>query len=290
MSVTEHRYLIIGGVPKAGTTSLYTYLADHPDVCASSLKETRFFLDGDYPVISAQRFNGQNIQNYERFFRHCRERCDALRVEASPDYLYSKTALQIASLLPYAKIVFIQRDPVERMVSGYKYAKQRGLITKGISFESYVMAQVEQSITMDKPPHLRILDQGRYEKYLPAFRHAFGDRCMILDFNDLKSDPGGVMARICTFARLDKNFYTTYQFRVKNASYAVRSSLISRVYRATRRRLEYALHDQPAVRKALKVPNRTIKTLLTLNMREAENIVVPDELANLIRHCCELGS
>ena len=44
------RYLIIGGTTKAGTTSLHAYLSDHPQVCASSIKETRFFLDRDYPL------------------------------------------------------------------------------------------------------------------------------------------------------------------------------------------------------------------------------------------------
>jgi len=127
-------FLIIGGTQRAGTTTLYKYLSDHPNVCASSIKETRFFLDKDYPLPSADRFNGTNLDAYGKFFAHCTD-LTKIRVEATPDYLYSDTALKIADLLPRAKMIFILRDQVERMVSWYKYAIQRGLLEESISFE-----------------------------------------------------------------------------------------------------------------------------------------------------------
>ena len=36
---------ILGGAPKAGTTSLYHYLDQHPEVCMSARKETSVFID-----------------------------------------------------------------------------------------------------------------------------------------------------------------------------------------------------------------------------------------------------
>ncbi|MBV7338510.1 sulfotransferase [Chloroflexi bacterium TSY] len=41
--MTEHQYLLIVGTPKSATTSLFRYLADHPDVCCANRKETYFF-------------------------------------------------------------------------------------------------------------------------------------------------------------------------------------------------------------------------------------------------------
>lgn len=70
MSVADHQYLIIGGTPKAGTTSLYKWLSDHPDVCPSSLKETRFFLDWDYPLSSSAQYNGKNLEQYAVFLNN----------------------------------------------------------------------------------------------------------------------------------------------------------------------------------------------------------------------------
>jgi len=64
----NREFLIIGGTSKAGTTSLYTYLADHPQICPSALKETRFFLDSDYPLPVSRCFN-ENWMAMKRFFR-----------------------------------------------------------------------------------------------------------------------------------------------------------------------------------------------------------------------------
>jgi len=284
VSVLEHRYLIIGGAPKAGTTSLYKWLADHPEVCASSLKETRFFLDADYPLPYATRFDGTNIQEYADFFKHCRAGNRLLRLDATPDYLYSKTALRIAELLPQAKIVFILRDPVERMVSWYKYALQRGLLSTDTSFEDYVMAQVGHLPTNDTPIHLRALEQCRYEKYLPAFRQAFGERCMVIDFKDLKADARNVMTKISAFAGLDDSFFDTYTFRAENVSQAVRIRWLMWGYYAIRRRLVHAVYDNSVIRELLKKPNRIIKNVLLMNVKEAELVRFSAEIAELIRH------
>ena len=283
MSVPNHRYLIIGGAPKAGTTSLYKWLADHPNVCASSLKEARFFLDAGYPLPCDKRFDGSNLEEYESFFMSCRNEGHFLRVDATPDYLYSKNALRIAELLPQAKIVFILRDPVERMTSWYKYARQRGLLSEDLSFDDYVIAQVDRPPSNDMPIHLRALEQCRYEKYLPAFRQAFGERCMVIDFKDLKTDSRGVMAKISAFAGLDDFFFDAYTFRAENASQAVRSGWLMRRYNSIRSRLTYALHGNPVVMELLKKPNRIIKKMLSMNVKKAERVQFSNEIAELIR-------
>lgn len=282
MSVARHRYLIIGGAPKAGTTSLYKWLSDHPEVCASSLKETRFFLDAGYPLPCVKRFNGTNLAEYDGFYRHCRDSDRPLRVDATPDYLYSRTALRIVELLPRARIVFILRDPVERMVSWYKYARQKGLISEGVSFDEYVMAQVGKPITSDTPVHLRALDQCRYDQYLPAFREAFGEHCLTIDFNELKADPRLVMARLCLFAGLKDDFYDGYQFKAENVSHQVRNNLVMRGYTSIRRKLSHALHGSPVVMQLLKKPNRIIKRMLSINVKECDQVIVSPKIASLI--------
>jgi hypothetical protein len=46
MLVNKHKYIIIGGSTKCATTSVFAYLASHPDIASSKVKESRFFLDG----------------------------------------------------------------------------------------------------------------------------------------------------------------------------------------------------------------------------------------------------
>ena len=68
----EKRYLmlpnvIIGGTQKAGTTSLFRYLADHPSVCPSSIKEVDFFLKYNDEIDMGA------VKEYESFFPVARQ-------------------------------------------------------------------------------------------------------------------------------------------------------------------------------------------------------------------------
>lgn len=283
MNVENNNYLIIGGAPKAGTTSLFKYLSEHPDTCASSVKETRFFLDSDYPIPSSTRFNGCNLSEYEKFFFADKDNEKKLRVEATPDYMYTEAALRIADVLPSAKIVFILRDPVEKIVSWYKYARHGALIKANMSFEDYVMLQVNNTVTENTPVYFRALEQGRYEKYLPHFRRAFGDRCMTVEFSDLRSEPQKVMTQICEFSGLDGTFFETYSFKAENVSHGVRWGWINRMLRRVRPKLAYALHNKPKIMAVLRKLNQILEKVLAYNNRETDKVIISDELAELIR-------
>ena len=58
----SNQHAIIAGVNKCGTTSVFRYLADHPDVCASSIKETRFFNAVE---------ETKNVKLYEDYLDYC---------------------------------------------------------------------------------------------------------------------------------------------------------------------------------------------------------------------------
>src|SRR3954447_2710817 len=118
-------FLILGAA-KAGTTALYHYLRQHPEVCMSEIKETNFFalmgrpLDfrgpGDDEHIN--RFSATTWRDYHSRFP---DRTDARAVgEASPLYLYSPDAPgRIARWLPKAKLVVIRRARVARAYSAF---------------------------------------------------------------------------------------------------------------------------------------------------------------------------
>ena len=83
--LSDHRFLIIGGTSKAGTTSVFNYLASHPQICASEEKETRFFLDLDYPLPSELRSEREGALAYLRFFVEAqRQSGEAWKLEATP--------------------------------------------------------------------------------------------------------------------------------------------------------------------------------------------------------------
>jgi hypothetical protein len=66
--LSRHRFLIIGGTSKAGTTSVFNYLQGHPQVRAAFSKETRFYLEKDYPLPSQRRCQKDGSEAYQGNF------------------------------------------------------------------------------------------------------------------------------------------------------------------------------------------------------------------------------
>lgn len=124
---------IILGAAKAGTTALYHYLRQHPQVCMSHTKETNFLalkddpLDfrgpGDRDYIT--RFSITTLEGYRDQFRGCESR-PAIG-EASPLYLYSPKAPRlIGEIVPDAKLVAILRNPIDRAYSAFLHLVRDG--------------------------------------------------------------------------------------------------------------------------------------------------------------------
>ena len=115
----EPDFFIVGAA-KSGTTSLYSYVRQHPEVFLPSMKEPRFFVDPDYFGGDALGHLTQvrDLDEYLGLFAGAPE---CARVgEASPVYLYSRgTAERIRGFRPDASIVAILRNPVDRAYSHY---------------------------------------------------------------------------------------------------------------------------------------------------------------------------
>jgi len=108
------------GAPKCGTTSLATWLSEHPQVFMSSVKEPHFFsLDlnlGQYKTLT----------EYEALFRDVHD--DAIAIgEASTEYLYSQKAVpEIEKIYPGSRYIIMLRNPVDLAFSFYNYEKTAG--------------------------------------------------------------------------------------------------------------------------------------------------------------------
>ncbi len=63
---------MIAGAPKSGTTSLYAWLNEHPQVCGASVKETNYLVDRGTPLFDpACNYDDHRLIGYESFFPHC---------------------------------------------------------------------------------------------------------------------------------------------------------------------------------------------------------------------------
>lgn len=272
-------FLIIAGTPKAGTTSVFDWLRTHPSVTASTVKETRFFLDPGYPMPSSRRYNGHNLLDYLHYFPGHEQ--GKVLLESTPDYLYNNQPLTLAEKLPNARVIFIIRDPVDRAVSWYRFAAQLGYLKKGTTFEQYIQAQLELTVSQSTPIYLRALEQNRLRKYLPRFQNAFGDRCLVLPFEAIQNDPLSTCQTICEFANIERSFFSNHKFEAKNVTTGAYASTKVRWYYRARAWLLYNVRPSEKTMNRLRPAAKALKLVLAGN-QTLPKINVSDELRKII--------
>lgn len=132
---------IVAGVQKGGTTSLYRYLAAHPNVLRSRRKEVGYFGDQYYRGVAWYQ---QQFPTYGGRFRMAlRARGWVQTGEATPYYLFHPLAAQrVKAYCPDAKIIVMLRDPVERAYSHYRHHVKLG--EESLSFEDALAAEDER--------------------------------------------------------------------------------------------------------------------------------------------------
>lgn len=118
-------FIIIGAM-KAGTTTLFRWLEEHPDCRMPKVKEPEFFID-------EQQWNNGPSRYISLFDRPA----GMISGEASVGYttpsVANLAAERIAEVVPDAKLVFVARDPITRLRSHYRHEVQRGRETRPFS-------------------------------------------------------------------------------------------------------------------------------------------------------------
>lgn len=196
---------IILGAAKAGTTALYHYLQQHPEIGMSRIKETNYLalkddtLDfrgpGDCDYI--RRFTITTEAGYHDQFAHCAGKKAV--GEASPLYLYDpKVPGEIEALVPTAKLIAILRNPVDRAYSAFLHLIRDRRETTADFLEAL---QLEPSRIDDRWEHIwHYIAMGRYaeqlERYLARFPR---EQIRVILYDDFRADPASVLTDIIRF-------------------------------------------------------------------------------------------
>ena len=203
-------------------------------------------------------------------------------MESTPDYLYCEEARErIATLLPEAKLTFSLREPISRLISWYRFARQIGKLPQTVSFDAYVelLFAATNRHEETEAQHLQTLQQGCYTNYLEPYFNRFGtERVHILFYEELAAQPVDTMAKLCDFAGIDAGFFTDYAFKVTNRTQQMRNSELHRKYRDFRFQLRQWTHNKPVIHMPLRAIKRTIEPLyLRLNTRTDERTQMSEE-------------
>lgn len=251
--------LLIAGVGKAGTTSLHWYLSQHPDVCASKVKEIGYFA----PLVEGA---GQlpPLEGYRAHFRACST--ERYRLEASPQYFHggARITRAIRDVLEAPKVIVMLRDPVERLWSQYRFMRSRlSDLPDDLSFEGYVERCLEVRRSHDRlgPESRRYwaVQGGFYVEHLDPWVETFGDDLRLVFSERLAAAPARVFSELCVWLSIDANIRIS--FTVENRTVPVRSRTLQRIalaanserllrgrrwIKAPLRKLYYAMNRPPA--------------------------------------------
>jgi len=140
--MTLPNFLIIGAA-KSGTTALYTYLKQHPEIFMSTPKELRYFSNVSSPPEGIPHHRAVfSLEEYKSYFDAVTD--EKAYGESSPMYLYTPgTAERIRTAIPDVKILAILRNPIDRAYSAYTHAL-RDWIETAETFEEALEKEPER--------------------------------------------------------------------------------------------------------------------------------------------------
>lgn len=186
---------IIIGTQRGGTTSLYRYLTEHPEVGAAFRKEVHFF----------DRYFDKGMDWYRAHFPLQGE--FPIVGEASPYYLFHPEApARIAAAVPAARFIALLRNPVDRAHSQYHHKLKRGLET--LTFEQ-ALEQEGARLSVSNDPvglpwrHHSYTARGLYAEQLRRWLDRFPrERLLIIKSEEFFAQPEAILHQTQAFLGL----------------------------------------------------------------------------------------
>jgi succinoglycan biosynthesis protein ExoL len=168
------------GAMRAGTTTLYDYCAQHPEIGVSRIKETDYF-------IKSKNFD-RGIGWYKAQFPSDAKICGEFSPNYSKASVFPDVPKRMHSVLPNAKIIYIVRHPVDRAISQYNH--------------SYLSGQNPPDVNHLLGSHEweHLIDTSSYNRQLNLYlNHYHASQLLVLNLDDLKRDPMQTLTRVSHF-------------------------------------------------------------------------------------------
>ncbi len=193
----------IVGAPKAGTTSLFAYLEQVPEIYMPRIKEPHYFSHIAIPENSFLK-PMRDKKKYLKLFSGVK---DEIAVgEASPTYLRDpKAAKLIHEVSPDAKIIILLRDPVERIYSAY--FSQKRIRDVNNSFHEIVLNYKQENYpeSVKRDP---IIHAEFYSKQIKQYLDVFGPKQVkIIIFEEFIKDPKKIVRDVIEFLGIKNSLH-----------------------------------------------------------------------------------
>jgi hypothetical protein len=215
----------IVGAPRAGTSSLWDYLDQHPQIFMSRLKEPHFFAGRKPEFVAVVSDEAAYLRLFEP------ARIGQIRGEASPSYLRDPAApAAIGRVRPDARIVVMLREPVSRAYSCYWHSVRYGR-------ESRPFLEVIRAALPAQAGHrtrVTFPGAGLYSETVARYAETFDGRVLVLFLEELAANPLGELRRTLAFLGVDETEADRVRLRIRNATSLPRNALVRRAYASPR--------------------------------------------------------
>ncbi len=205
---------IIAGFPKCGTTSLYHYLSEHPEVYMPSQKELHFFSNNILSKLKngprdkvVKKTQISTSEKYLNFYKNVKDQ--SAIGDASPSYInYPEALLKIKNYLNDPKLIIVLRDPINRAYSNYQHLKREQ--RESLSF-------IEALKNEEERKRLKYSDFWYYKfnstySYKIEQAQKIFSHVLILTLEELSAKPEETMKKVYKYLDVETNF------RMKNPS------------------------------------------------------------------------
>jgi tetratricopeptide (TPR) repeat protein len=208
-------FIIIGTV-KGGTTSLYNYLTQHPQILPAIRKEIGFWSNdlGNFP---------RGLDWYRAHLPVISPDQTWITGEATPYYLTCPDACErLAGVFPHTKSIVLLRNPIDRAISRYYMYVREGLEHRPLEIVlrselDYLNTHPEADWSISKISTRCIL-AGLYLRYLQQWLRWFPkEQFSILKSEDFFSDPATILDRIFQFLGVEP--YRLSSYPIQNQGY-----------------------------------------------------------------------
>lgn len=228
---------LIPGASRSGTTSLYHYLRDHPEIFMPENKEVRYFDRND-------RYGDK-----EWYLEHFESVTDETAIgESSPPYFYesivrdesgeyqglmdNSITARVLGFNSDMKIVISLRDPVNRAYSQYWKNRNNKNIDDNKSFRKVIEEEINQKRTPEETPACWLY-KNKYSIHLkPWFENFPDNQIKIIIFDKWIQEPETILEEICEFLEVDSSYdFSDVLDEEKNSSKICKSKLLKYAYR-----------------------------------------------------------
>lgn len=226
-------FIFIAGAPRSGTTFLTEQLGASSQVVLSNEGASYYFMDEEHPLLN--KYSNCHKDGIEGFFNVFPKKNGKYYLDGTDHLMYQLSMIDILAQLPEKKMIFIFREPAERIYSSFSYTKNNlGNFKKDISFKTYVDALLRndkrliQSWMHSKEKSGFILahelEYSYYSNYISKWIERIGKENMIfLSFNDMLKDKSVFINSLAKTLNLNP---VEMDAANKNESFGIKNKLI----------------------------------------------------------------